>query len=84
MHAGYRNPLDQGISYEDMYMTTLDGVTIHGWLLKSPNFDEVREPCVYRPESKNAFKRMCALCRIAIVRNLYVSTLLSKTACVRF
>lgn len=42
MCAGYRNPLDQGISYEDMYMTTLDGVTIHGWLLKSPSFDEVR------------------------------------------
>eukprot|EP00903_Cladosiphon_okamuranus_P008811 g8438.t1 len=38
---GYRNPLEQGISYEDMYMPTLDGVTIHGWLLKSPDAAKV-------------------------------------------
>lgn len=39
--TGYRNPLEQGISFEDMYMPTLDGLTIHGWLLKSPNAAEV-------------------------------------------
>lgn len=39
--AGYRNPLEQGISYEDMYMPTLDGITIHGWLLKSPDAGKV-------------------------------------------
>ncbi|CAM9282963.1 unnamed protein product [Scytosiphon promiscuus] len=37
----YRNPLEQGISYEDMYMPTLDGITIHGWLLKSPESSQV-------------------------------------------
>lgn len=42
---GYRNPLEQGISYEDMYMPTLDGVTIHGWLLKSPDAAKV---CLFR------------------------------------
>ncbi|CAM9169507.1 unnamed protein product [Ectocarpus sp. 12 AP-2014] len=38
---GYRNPLEQGISYEDMYMPTLDGIKIHGWLLKSPEASKV-------------------------------------------
>eukprot|EP00752_Nemacystus_decipiens_P016196 g14483.t1 len=38
---GYRNPLEHGISYEDMYMPTLDGVMIHGWLLKSPDAAKV-------------------------------------------
>lgn len=38
---GYRNPLEQNIPYEDMYMPTLDGITIHGWLLKSPNASKV-------------------------------------------
>lgn len=42
LNVGYRNPLEQGISYEDMYMPTLDGLTIHGWLLKSPDAHKVQ------------------------------------------
>mmetsp|Transcript_25142 Transcript_25142/g.32803 ORF Transcript_25142/g.32803 Transcript_25142/m.32803 type:complete len:356 (-) Transcript_25142:168-1235(-) len=31
---GFRSPADYGIEYEDMYATTSDGITVHGWLMK--------------------------------------------------
>ncbi|CAM9483817.1 unnamed protein product, partial [Choristocarpus tenellus] len=38
---GLRSPAEHGLKYEDMYMTTLDNVRIHGWLLRSSNTEKV-------------------------------------------
>ena len=32
----YRNPLERGIPYEDVYLKTSDNLKIHAWLMKRP------------------------------------------------
>ncbi|DBA03096.1 TPA: hypothetical protein N0F65_003343 [Lagenidium giganteum] len=36
--AGYRNPGEFSIDYEDVNITTADGVKLHAWLMKQPNY----------------------------------------------
>ncbi|CAM9443651.1 unnamed protein product [Phaeothamnion confervicola] len=38
---GMRHPGEFGLPFEDVFMTTADGVRIHGWLLKQPQADMV-------------------------------------------
>jgi abhydrolase domain-containing protein 13 len=35
--AGRRHPSEVGLPCEDLFVTTSDGIQIHGWLLKQPN-----------------------------------------------
>jgi hypothetical protein len=32
--VGFRNPGERGLNYEDAYIKTSDGVTLHGWFVK--------------------------------------------------
>ncbi|OQR90725.1 serine protease family S09X [Thraustotheca clavata] len=38
---GYRHPGEYGIDFEDVYIPTKDGITIHAWLLKQANMKQV-------------------------------------------
>jgi dipeptidyl aminopeptidase/acylaminoacyl peptidase len=35
MPPGFRNPKENGMDYEDVYVKTRDGVKIHAWLVKA-------------------------------------------------
>lgn len=36
---GYRNPMDRGMAYEDVYVRTSDNLRIHLWLIRRPEAD---------------------------------------------
>ena len=36
---GYRNPLERGIPYEDVYVRTSDNLRLHMWVMKRPEVD---------------------------------------------
>ena len=35
MPDGYRNPSEYGMAYENVYIKTKDGLTLHAWLVKA-------------------------------------------------
>eukprot|EP00611_Tribonema_gayanum_P032779 TRINITY_DN991_c0_g1_i14.p1 TRINITY_DN991_c0_g1~~TRINITY_DN991_c0_g1_i14.p1 ORF type:complete len:392 (+),score=135.46 TRINITY_DN991_c0_g1_i14:158-1177(+) len=39
---GFRNPGEVGLPYEDLFITTEDGVRVHGWLVKQANVAAAR------------------------------------------
>ncbi|OQR83859.1 serine protease family S09X [Achlya hypogyna] len=38
---GYQHPAEYGVDYEDVYIPTKDGITIHAWLMKQANVKAV-------------------------------------------
>lgn len=41
--AGYRNPSEQGMSYEDVWLTTPDGLKLHAWYIRPDNVEQRKE-----------------------------------------
>jgi len=54
----YRNPGERNIPYDDIYIKTKDGFTLHGWFLKQKNSTQVDTIIYFHENAGNIGNRM--------------------------